>query len=55
MHVTFRTPHLLDANGVGSASAREGHANRICDPRMNSIGAYAVQDQKFLYIAGCMD
>jgi hypothetical protein len=53
--VTIRTPHLLDANGVGSASAREGHASRICDRWMNSTGAFAAQNQKLLYIAGRRD
>jgi hypothetical protein len=55
MQVTIRMPHLLDANGVSSASAREGHQNRICDSRMNSTGTYAVQYQKLLYIAGRRD
>jgi hypothetical protein len=55
MKVTVRTPHLLDAKRVSSDSARERHRDRICDSRMNSTGTYAVQYQKFLYIAGRRD
>jgi hypothetical protein len=55
MKVTVRTPHLLDVDGVSSDSAREGHREPICDPGMNSTGTYAVQYQKFLYIAGRRD